>query len=197
MKNRIFNIRLNIHALLILVIGLVLFFRCANTFNIDIVSEIGIGAGDINYNSAGEVFNVSNNDWLTFSINISDLNRDSIRAIGFCPIHQGTEKEGVYIDFIRIIGDDDTLIVEDFDNYDLGSTTIEEGLDDRYWYGIVANNGTNTLLTAVKEDNNKCLRFEYSNFLGNEVICAFELIFKNPNNWSNHNTLCLNIKRIP
>ena len=125
MKRQIFNIRFNINVLLTLVIGLVLFLRCANTFNIDIVSEIGIGVGDINNNSAGELFNVFNNDWSTFSINISDLNRDSITSIGFSPVHQGTDGEGVYIDLIGATGDADTLIVEDFENYNLGSTTIE------------------------------------------------------------------------
>ena len=197
MKRQIFNIRFNINVLLTLVIGLVLFLRCANTFNIDIVSEIGLGVGDINNNSAGELFNVFNNDWSTFSINISDLNRDSITSIGFSPVHQGTDGEGVYIDLIGATGDADTLIVEDFENYNLGSTTIEEGLDDRYWDGQVANNGTSASLTIVNEDNKKCLGFGYSNFFGNEVVCYFKLNFNNPQDWSKYNTISLRMKRIP
>lgn len=197
MKRIIFRIKFITLTFSILVIGLALFYRCANTFNIDIVSELGVGVSDFNNNSVGDLFAISNNEWLDYTINILDLNLDSIKSIGFSPVHRGTEREGIYIDLIRIFGDSDTLIVEDFENYNLGSTTIEEGLDDRYWGGGAVYNGTNLSVTIVNEYNNKFLKFEYSNFMGNEVICDLLLIFRNPQNWSNYHTYSLSMKRIP
>jgi hypothetical protein len=142
---------------------------------------------------------ITNDDWETYDIDISaNPLKDTVGVLLFNPSHRSITTY-LTIDSIILFGDSDTLLIDDFEDYDTlykyyTSSSIACNSNDRWWVPYAASNGSGIGI-AIKDDITKCLKVQYRNEMG-EFVGGFQLQYIMAfRDWSNYHTIRLNIKR--
>ncbi|MEW6042554.1 MAG: T9SS type A sorting domain-containing protein [Elusimicrobiota bacterium] len=144
---------------------------------------------------------VISDDWHTYEVDISKVARDSVLFLAFTPSHK-SDTSYFLIDNVKLIGEMDTLLVEDFEQGYESVSMNEWGVGmffnflnyDRMWEVKYVFNVSHMRMSLVL-DNSKCLKVKYLNsyatFYGS--LC---LRFENYRNWTQYNRLIFDVKKI-
>ncbi|MEW6042184.1 MAG: T9SS type A sorting domain-containing protein [Elusimicrobiota bacterium] len=140
-------------------------------------------------------------DWNTYEVDISKVARDSVLHLTFTPSHK-RDTSYFLIDNVKLIGEMDTLLIEDFEQGYKSVSMNEWGVlmffnfpnYDRMWEVKYIFNVSHMRMSLVL-DNSKCLKVKYLNphatFYGS--LC---LRFENYRNWTQYNRLIFDAKKI-
>lgn len=167
-------------SLLLIVLNINNIFAKKDSINVGIVN----GA----YVTSDTLFKVENNDWLIYKFDVSPFKRDSIFQIGLNLNKGNSDTTILNIDSIIATGEKDTLLLENFDKYNVNKRLVNQnffllGLSpERLWESYFATNGTDhfdQIFISSVSDSDKHLRLNYSNHLNNPVYLIFYLNFIN------------------
>ncbi len=137
---------------------------------------------------------VSNNEWQSFYIDISSLDRDSISrmSLGVCfrSLALTPDTGEFYIKEIALLGSD-TTIIENFSGYtkdSINGPSESISSTDKVWFATWAWDGSEMYAAIIKGEYNY-LHCYYTKLL-RDVGSFLQLKFSSgPRDWSNYNTL--------
>ena len=134
-------------------------------------------------------------NWQNIEFDISGYNRDSIKSITFHSYHHSKDTGSYYMKEIALYGLD-TLIIEDFECYDLDSINTPSKkfvTSDRRW-GVNWVYDGSEIYAAIIQDAFKymhCYYFTRLNKVGSELYLSFSPSTKD---WSQYNKICFTMR---